>query len=113
MIDAEDRERIEVLDLDMVRRRLDALVGLPMPRASAEYRFVRLAWSRPVFELTAEDRYLVAQLSWAWRKRHMPTVLVPDVNPCDPLSPERLAMEHDTTPTLAAAYAEQRRAACP
>jgi len=105
-LDADDIDRIERMDVDLLRRRIAALKALPMARGSVEWRFVRDVAPRRAIDLSAEQRHQVAVLCWAWRRRNLPSGLAPKINPNDPLSPDRLALALHCTPTLAQARAE-------
>jgi hypothetical protein len=108
-LDAEDVDRIERMDMDLLRRRVAALRVLPMPRGSAAWRFVKSVGQRRAVDLTPAERHQVAVLCWAWRRRNLPHGLAPKINPSDPLSPEQLALQMQCTPTLALARVEMAR----
>ena len=105
-LDADDVDRIERLDFELLRKRMAALLTLPMAVGSAEARFVSGVCRRRAIELTPEERHQVAVLCWAWRRRTLPDGLAPKVNPADPLSPELLARQMRCTPILAMARLE-------
>ncbi len=105
-LDAEDIERIEHMDLDLLRRRIAWLTMLPL--TGLEQAFVGLVERLGPEALIAAERHQVALLCWRWRRHGLPRALVPRINPADPLSPELLAVTLDCTPTVAAARMEAR-----
>ena len=105
-LDAEDEDRMERLDRDLLRRRIEAVRALRIPRGTADGRFVAGLAGRRAIDLSPAERHQVVVICWTWRRRGLERGVVPKVNPADPFSADRLALHLGCGPTLARARVE-------